>query len=138
MAKQDVKRRVATVFVACPAGTTKIAGYYTLSSLSILTTDLPPELSKQLPRYEVQPAILLGRLAVDQHYHGQGIGALLLGSALRRSLNSTAEVAAMAVVVDAIDEGAARFYEHHDFQRFPDTPLRLFYLMQTIAKMFGA
>ena len=42
----------------------------------------------------------------------------------------------MAVIVDAKDDAARRFYENHDFQPFPEHPLRLYYLMQTIAELF--
>jgi GNAT superfamily N-acetyltransferase len=135
-AKQDLRRYVAAVFVACPAATSTVAGYYTLSASSIVSTDLPPEVIKRLPRYPAQPAVLLGRLAVDQQYRGQGLGALLVASALRRSLRLHTEIGAMAVIVDAKDDAARRFYEHHDFQPFPEHPLRLYYLMQTIAGLF--
>ena len=137
LAKQDQKRRVAAIFVAIPSGSTTVAGYYTLSSTAIVTQELPPELIARFPRHELQPASLLGRLAVDQKYRDQGLGGLLLASALRRSLNTSADIGAMAVVVDAIDESARQFYAHHDFRSFPDRPLRLYYLMTTIAEMFG-
>lgn len=138
LAKQDLKRRVAAVFVATPAGSSTVAGYYTLNATAIVTEQLPAELIARFPRHELQPAILLGRLAVDQKYKGHGLGALLLASALQRSLTSSAEIGAMAVVVDAINESARRFYAHHDFQSFPDRPLHMYYLMQTIADLFVA
>jgi GNAT superfamily N-acetyltransferase len=67
------------------------------------------------------PAVLLARLALDESLQGQGLGGALLADALERIVAATETVAARFVVVDAIDEHAALFYEHHGFQRIPDT-----------------
>lgn len=68
--------------------------------------------------------MLLARLALDEHLHGQGLGGALLADALKRVVAATALVAARFVVVDALHETATAFYEHHGFRRVPDT-LRL-------------
>ena len=64
-ATQDIRRRVATCFVAIEAASGQVAGYYTIASASIPTPDLPPEITKRLPRYPSIPAVRIGRLAVD-------------------------------------------------------------------------
>ena len=120
---QDIKRRVTACFVATNAHG-QIAAYYTLASASVLLADLPETLAKKLPRYPSVPAVRMGRLAVDQAFKGQGLGAALLADALRRAV--TAEIAAYALVVDAKDETAARFYAHHGFIALPEQPLFLF------------
>lgn len=71
-ASQDIKRRIATCFVAVSATAHDVAGYYTLTATSVALTALSPEVVKKLPRYPVVPAVLLGRLAVARHYQGQG------------------------------------------------------------------
>ena len=108
----------------------QIAAYYTLASASVLLADLPEALAKKLPRYPSVPAVRMGRLAVDQAFKGQGLGAALLADALRRAL--TAEIAAYALVVDAKDETAARFYAHHGFIALPEQPLFLFIPLATV------
>lgn len=115
-----------------------VAGYYSLCATSIELTDLPPTLQKKLPRYPLLPAILLGRLAVDTRYPGQRRGELLLLDAVRRALEQSHEIAAMAIVVDAKNEAAARFYERYDVQRFEDDRSRLFIPMATIAKLIAS
>lgn len=67
------------------------------------------------------PAVLLARLALDQHLHGRGLGGILLADALQRVVVATALVAARFVVVDALHESAVAFYEHHGFRRIPST-----------------
>jgi hypothetical protein len=69
-ASQDIKRRIASCFVAVSVQTKEIAGFYTLTAASIALTALSPEIVKKLPRYPVVPAALLGRLAVAQNYQG--------------------------------------------------------------------
>lgn len=126
---QDIKRRVTACFVATNAHG-QIAGYYTLASSSVLLADLPDAVVKKLPRYPSVPAVRMGRLAVDQSFKGQGLGAALLADALRRAVK--AEIAAYAFVVDAKDEDAARFYAHHGFMALPDQPLFMFMALATL------
>lgn len=135
-AGQDVKKRVAVVFVASPDGKT-IAGFYTLSAHMLHLNDLPEEVAKRLPKYPNVPVTLLGRLARSKDFPGQGVGELLLMDALRRALNGSKIVASAAVVVDAKNNYARKFYEDHDFVQLPLQPMRLYYPMQTIAGLAG-
>lgn len=115
---------------------TSVLGYYTLSSFGIDIGDLPADIAKKLPRYALIPATLIGRLAVDQRCQGQGIGAFLLVDTLRRALVQSAAIAAAAVVVDAIDAGAAKFHRHFGFIPFPSKEGRLFLPMKTVTGLF--
>ncbi|MBI3977405.1 MAG: GNAT family N-acetyltransferase [Chloroflexi bacterium] len=134
-AGQDQRRRVAAPYVLVDTSTNDIVGYYTLSTLSIVPASLHPEVARKLPRYQAFPGILLGRVAVDQRYHGQGFGRLLLMDALRRCLMISQQVGAMAVIVDAKDDAARSFYEHYGFVRFSDHEYRLYLPMSTIAQL---
>ena len=136
-ARQDMQRNLAQVYVLLEEDQKTIRGYYSLSNSSLLLVELPEELTARLPSYPKMPVTLLGRLAVDSSYQGQGIGRLLLVDALQRTLNQSAEVASMAVVVDAIDEAAVRFYQKYDFLALPNTPDTLFIEMATVKKLFA-
>lgn len=138
-ASQDVARGVALPFVLVSQDN-RLAGYYTLGSYGMRADDIPPELMKQLcnPRYDVIGATLLGRLARDVSFKGQGIGEVLLADALKRALHGSRTVAAsVGVIVDAKNEKAQRFYSDYGFfAPFPDTPRRLFLRMETIEELF--
>jgi len=134
-ATQDVRRRVAACFVALE-GERRIAGYYTLSSASVLLADLPATAGKKLPRYPTVPAVRMGRLAVDRRFKGQGLGGALLADALERAARS--EIPAYALVVDAKDEAAGKFYAHHGFIALPSAPLTLFLPLATVASAKAA
>lgn len=137
-ASQDAKRRVAAPFILTLNNDRKtIVGYYTLSALSVNLQDLPEEVSKKLPAYPLVPVTLLGRLARDSRYRGKGAGEFLLSDALQRALTQSSQIAAAAVVVDAIDGEAAAFYRHFNFTDFPNNPDRLFITMRTIADIFA-
>lgn len=115
-ASQDVRRRVSACFVAVEAGSGRIAGYYTLAASGVPLTDLPEALTRRLPRYPSVPVARLGRLAIDSAFQGQGLGGALLADAALRAKRS--EVAVFALVVDAKDDAAAKFYSHHGFEAF--------------------
>src|SRR6185437_16052296 len=112
-ASQDIKRRVATCFVAVDLKKRDVAGFYTLTAASVVLDALAPELVKKLPRYPVVPAALLGRLAIATRSQGKGLGAALLADALLRV--ARVEMGVFAMLVDAKDDDAQRFYEKHGF-----------------------
>ena len=125
-ARQDVKRRISRVFVAVePESPATIEGYYTLSTLSIELNQLPEELARKLPKHPI-PAALIGRLAVNQQAQGTGIGKMLLVDAIKRTLAVSGEIAIYAMVVDAIDEQAERFYQPFGFTHLCAESRRLF------------
>ena len=136
-ARQDARRRIAAPFILIDApGSKTVMGYYTLSAFGVDLGDLPDKVTKKLPHYPVVPATLLGRLAVDQRYRGQGFGEVLLMDALYRSLDQSAKIAAAMVVVDAMDKDAWRFSRHFDFIAFPERRDRLFLPMKTAEVLF--
>jgi GNAT superfamily N-acetyltransferase len=122
-ASQDLKRRIAACFVAVSVQTNDVAGFYTLTAASIALKDLAPEIVKKLPRYPVVPAALLGRLAIARHHQGKGLGGVLLANAVLRV--ARAELGIFAMLVDAKDEAAQRFYEHYGFTLLPGEDRRL-------------
>lgn len=136
-ARQDADKRVAAPFVAVSQPDKRVLGYYTLSASVLTLADLPDDLARKLPRYPQLPVTLLGRLAVDHATKGQGLGEHLLLDALQRSLMHADQIAAIAVVVDAKSEGAARFYGHFGFKPLQAHPRRLFVAMTTVAKLLG-
>lgn len=122
-ATQDMRRRFAVCYVAL-AKEARVIGYYTLSSADLSMNDLPVEMVKKLPRYPNVPAVLLGRLAVDQDFQKQGLGGILLADAIHRTKRS--EVASYGILVDAKSESAKSFYQNHCFMPLPESPLKLF------------
>jgi len=132
-AGQDEKRNVARVFVAID-DQRRIVGFYSLSSFTLAIADLPPEYAKHLPRYDLIPSALIGRLARDQKVRGQGVGDLLLADAVRRVIGASRSLAVFAIVVEATDEKAAAFYRDFGFAPFPSRPLRLFMPMTEAAE----
>jgi ribosomal protein S18 acetylase RimI-like enzyme len=108
LVSQDIRRGLASCFVAVEKATERIAGFYTLAATAIAVGDLPEDVTRRLPRYPTIPAALVGRLAVDVGFNRQGLGRALLGNAAARAARS--ELAAYALVVDAANDAAAGYY----------------------------
>lgn len=134
-ARQEMTKGVSVTYVMRLSDAFQISGFYSISAHSVRATDLPETLVRKLPRYPQIPALLIGRLAVDSRFQGQGLGSMLLYNALERAWETSHLVGAVAVVVDAIDEAATRFYTRFDFQPFGGTPNRLYLPMKTIEAM---
>jgi GNAT superfamily N-acetyltransferase len=132
-AGQEARKNIAAPFVLVLADGS-VGGYYTLSATAVKLADLPADVARRLPKYPLVPATLLGRLAVDRQHQGKGYGRFLLADALGRAVRS--EIASFAVVVNAKDEPARRFYERESFLPFPDQPMKLFRPTANIAALF--
>jgi predicted GNAT family N-acyltransferase len=134
-ASQDLKKRATTVFVLVDEPEQNILAYYTLSSYTIDITDLDTATAKRLPRYPLLPATLLGRLAVDLKQTGNRLGELMLIDALKKALSTTVTVASLAIVAEALDESAVKFYVKYGFQPFSQNPMKLYFPMQSVEKL---
>jgi predicted N-acetyltransferase YhbS len=74
--------------------------------------------------------ILLGRLAVDRKEQRSGLGSHLLRDAIIRSVEAAEIIGVRALLVHALNDAAASFYRHFDFEPSPTDALHLMLLMK--------
>ncbi|MDB5154910.1 MAG: hypothetical protein JWR54_3661 [Mucilaginibacter sp.] len=134
-ASQDIKRKLCVVFALFED--TTIKGYYTLSNASVATIFVPEDIKKKMPKpYEALPVTLLGRLAIDKKFKGQGLGGILLIDALKRSYDiASNSLGSIGVVVAPLDDDAVAFYKKFGFIRLPDSG-KMFLPMSDIGKLW--
>lgn len=109
-----------------------VVGYFAIAPHLVERSELPRRAGRGAPTRI--PAILLAKLALDTHLHGQGLGAELLVHALTTIIAAARAAGGRLVVVDAVDENAASFYCAHDFQPSPVDPRRLIMKLSTAAQ----
>jgi ribosomal protein S18 acetylase RimI-like enzyme len=120
--------------VALPDGASlTIAGFYATCASSVSFAAFPAS-EKRLPRYPI-PVMRIAQLAVDRRFQGMRLGEELLIEALERSILVHEVTGIYAVVVDAIDETARKFYERYEFISLLDSPQSLFLPMSKIIKL---
>jgi predicted N-acetyltransferase YhbS len=122
-AGQNQRRDAARTFVA--ATDRHVCGYYTLVAGQLDHHEATPEIRRGLSQRFPIPVAILARLAVDVSRQDQGIGAALLNDALARVVRASEQVAVRAVVVHAVDDNAAGFYERFGFRELAGTPRTL-------------
>lgn len=127
-ARQNDEKGISRAFVLVGEGETKIRGYYTLSASSVRFENMP---ERSLPHYPI-PTVLLGRLAVDNAYKGQKLGAYLLLDVLRRVVMLSDNLGLFAVEVVALDERARSFYLKFGFTSLRDDPLHLYLSLRQV------
>ena len=112
-----------------------VVAYHAIAPTQLARIDLP---SRSLSAgYSQVPGYLIGRLALDQSLHGQGLGTQLLLDALERILAAADRAGGRVIVVDAIDDAARRFYLHHDFRAIEHSN-RLVMKLATAAAILGS
>ena len=109
-----------------------IVGYFAIAPHLVERDEVSPKIGRGAPRQI--PAILLAKLALDQDSHGSGLGRLLLVRELEKIIDAAKQAGGKLVVVGALDDEAADFYEHHDFDRVPGDPHRLLMKISTAAR----
>lgn len=120
-ALQNMEMAASKTYVVCSHGTQKVAGFYAICMGQILNQEATGAIRRNMPRHI--PAVILGRLAIDQNWQGKGLGQALLHDAVMRSSRAASEVSARLLVVHAISPAAEAFYLHHGFTRLPvDVP----------------
>lgn len=130
-ARQHMDKGYAQVWVAVSEpGSAQVIGYYTLSMSALAPEELPGKTG-----INKIPAVLLGRLAVDNRYRGQSIGVRLLIHAQRSALLLSRKVGVHALIVDALNEQAAAFYRKYDFEELMTGSLHLYKTIKDIAGM---
>jgi GNAT superfamily N-acetyltransferase len=127
---------VSRVNVITDAASGRIAGYVTLSAAQIERAFLPK--SQQLNRPDPVPATLLGQLAVDRDFQGQGHATSLLLFALRTALVAAGTIGSMGVITHPLDDAVRGFYAKWGFQDLPFDPRRAMLVrMVDLRKSFG-
>lgn len=95
----------------------QVIGYFAILPHSIRRKDVPSAVGRGAP--EVIPGFLLARLALSEGLQGQGRGGELLAGSLEMTMAAIRLGGGRVIVVDAIDDRAASFYEHFGFRAIP-------------------
>lgn len=132
-ARQAEAGRSARVYVTTDDGS-RVVGYYTLSAAQVHPDTATERLMKGQARSHAVPAILIGRLAVDQRHQGAGIGRSLLQDIVLKAVQAGSIIGARAIIVDALSIQVAHFYERFGFERSPTDPRHLILLLKDAEK----
>lgn len=120
------------VYVACLDAGRGIAGFYALNSHAIDASTLPFEQRKKLPSYPTIPAIYLSVVAVGRDHQGKGLGKLLLADAFKRCVAVADQIGVHFIVLDALNESAARLYRELGFVDLPGHEPRMLVKMAVV------
>ena len=127
---------VSRVSVLIDPTSQRIAGYVALSAAQIERAFLPK--SQQRNRPDPVPATLLGQLAVDLAYQGQGHAASLLFFALKTALHASFHIGSAGVITHPLDDGVRAFYAKWDFETLSFDPSRAMMVrMADLRRSFG-
>lgn len=122
-------------YVCIDGDTNKVLGYYTLSAVAVEHAELPGKVRRNAPN--PVPAVLMGRLAIDTKAQGSGLGRFLVRDAILSVLAAADRIGVRILLVHALHEQAAGFYDKVGFKRSPTDPLHLYLLLSDARKSLG-
>lgn len=115
----------------------RVVGYVSLSSAQIERTFLPKQHQRNRP--DPVPVTLLGQLAIDTKYQGQGHATSLLTFALITALKASESVGSLGVITHPLEDDVRAFYAKWGFQDLPKDPKKsMMVRMHELRKYFGA
>jgi GNAT superfamily N-acetyltransferase len=132
---RNATRQGTRTYLLVESADDAVAGYFAIAPHLLERETAPRRVGRGAPQHI--PAILLAKLALRRDRQRQGLGAELLIHALTTIVDAARSAGGRLVVVDAIDDAAARFYRRHDFQPLPDDPRRLVLKLSTVARALG-
>jgi GNAT superfamily N-acetyltransferase len=126
--------RFSRTYVVCEGK--RVVGYFCISAGAIGRQAAPGKVRRNAP--DSVPVSVIGRLAVNKTHAGRGLGADLLADALRRIAVASQSIGIGAVLVQAKDEAAKRFYLGcAEFVEYPADSRTLFLPIETVVAAFG-
>jgi GNAT superfamily N-acetyltransferase len=109
-------------YVLCTEEDVAIA-YYCLANGAVAQTTATGRVRRNMP--DPIPVMVIGRLAVDCHWQGKGIGRALLRDAILRTVQAAEIAGIRAILVHAISKEAKQFYQNCGFTASPVDPMTL-------------
>ncbi|RYY28319.1 MAG: GNAT family N-acetyltransferase [Sphingomonadales bacterium] len=126
--------RFSRTYVVCDEN--RVVAYFCISAGAVEREAAPGKVRRNAPNSI--PVSVIGRLAVSQAYAGRGLGADLLSDALRRIAVASQSIGISAVLVQAKDESAKRFYlACAEFIEHPADTRTLFLPIETVIAAFS-
>lgn len=122
------------VNVACLDDGNVVIGYYALNSHAIDAANLPQDDRKKLPSYPTISAIYLSVVGVDAGSQGKGLGKYLLGDVFQRCVHVAEQIGSYFIVLDALNERAAKLYRELGFIDLPGHEPRMLIKMEMVRK----
>jgi predicted N-acetyltransferase YhbS len=113
---------VSRTSVICDAQAGSIVGYVSLSTAQVERAWLPK--AQQRNRPDPLPSILLGQLAVDLRWQGQGIARSLMFYALNTAVRLSDEIGCFCVLTHPLDDDVRALYAAFGFEDLPFDPAR--------------
>lgn len=109
----------ARVYVATEPDSTRVIGFYTLSLTALKPEDTSPEEAQAKFGTWAIPLVYLGQIGVDKEFqNGKGVGTAMMIHAFQKTIDIADIAGTYGMMLDAIDEERAQFYERLDFFRF--------------------
>jgi predicted N-acetyltransferase YhbS len=118
----------ATTYVVCRGR--RVVAYCALAAGAVARAEAPNALARNSP--DPIPVIVLARLGVTTAEQRSGLGRALIAEAMRRAAQASKIIGARALLVHALDESLAVYYESLGFRRLAEGAQTLYLPMAIV------
>jgi|SRR4051794_27391719 GNAT superfamily N-acetyltransferase len=126
--------RFSRTYVVCERN--RVVAYFCIAAGAVQRGAAPGKVRRNAP--DTIPVSVIGRLAVTRDHAGKGLGTDILSDALRRIAVASQSIGIGAVLVQAKDDAAKRFYTRcAEFIEYPEDSRTLFLPIETVVAAFS-
>jgi hypothetical protein len=126
--------RYSRTYVVCDGD--RVVAYFCICAGAVERAAAPGKVRRNAP--DTIPVSVIGRLTVSRHHAGRGLGTDILSDALRRIAIASQSIGIGAVLVQAKDDTAKRFYmKCAEFIEYPADSRTLFLPIETVVAAFS-
>ena len=131
-ASKYVAGDIGRIYVIVEKEGGRLVGFYAVNPHALDASEFEADMNKRIPRLDRIPAYYLSMIGTHVDVQGKGVGSVLLADVLKRCVQASEQMGGRFVILDAINDDAARLYGRYDFVPLPSVPGRM---VVSIAKL---
>ena len=133
-AARQQDQNLTRVKVGCLDQRNDVIAFHALNAHSLNISELDSAFKDRFPRYKSIPSAYLSMIATDAAYQGNGLGSQMMFDAMDRVLSAANHIGIHFLVLDALNERAAKLYLKLGFERLASNPERMIMSTEKIRK----
>jgi ribosomal protein S18 acetylase RimI-like enzyme len=132
-AARQQEENLTRVRVGCLDDNNDIICFHALNAHNLNISELDPQFKKRFERYDAIPSVYLSMIGVHVAHQSHGIGRFMLYDAMRQVVRAAEHIGVHFLVLDALNQMAAKLYLRLGFEQLASNPERMIIAMAELA-----
>jgi ribosomal protein S18 acetylase RimI-like enzyme len=137
-AARQQDENITRVRVGCMDDSDAVISFHAMNAHGLDISQLDEQFRKRYSRFDQIPSIYLSMIAVHTDHQGNGIGSHMMADAMRQALEASKKIGASFLVLDALNDKAAKLYAKLGFESLVSNRERMIISFEKIRRAVDA